>query len=190
MINSKKDLKEYLNYEYKKYFGNQKKIKVWLLSKINLGEKYIIWNFQKKLRIYEYHINSNHKLRKIIYKIKWSRLSNKYFLHISPNCFEKGLKIMHLGPILVNDKAKIGNDCSIHINVCIVARGNNNDVPILENNIIIGVGSIILGGIKIGDNCAIGAGSVVTKSFEKNVTIAGVPARIISNNTADSWRNR
>ncbi|XJR86936.1 hypothetical protein ACH34I_06070 [Elizabethkingia anophelis] len=47
----------------------------------------------------------------------------------------------------------------------------------------IGQGAQILGGITIADGVRIGAGSIVTKSvFEENVTIVGVPAKIISKN--------
>lgn len=38
----------------------------------------------------------------------------------------------------------------------------------------------ILPGVKIGDNCIIAAGSVVTKSFEEEgLLIGGVPAKVI-----------
>ena len=57
-------------------------------------------------------------------------------------------------------------------------------------NCIIGIGATILGPISIGDNCAIGAGPVVNKTFGDNITIAGVPARIISNNTSNMWRKK
>lgn len=43
----------------------------------------------------------------------------------------------------------------------------------------IGSGSIILDGVKLGNRVVVAAGSVVTKSFEDNVVLAGVPARII-----------
>jgi len=46
----------------------------------------------------------------------------------------------------------------------------------------------MFGPIEIGDNIAIGANSVVNKSFaEGNCTIAGVPAKIISQNTSKNY---
>ena len=50
----------------------------------------------------------------------------------------------------------------------------------IGNNVFIGMGAIVLPGVTIADNCIIGAGSVVTKSFhEKGTVIAGNPARKI-----------
>lgn len=42
-------------------------------------------------------------------------------------------------------------------------------------------GAKIFGKIKIGDNVAIGANAVVNKDFPDGVTIAGVPAKVVSN---------
>ena len=50
---------------------------------------------------------------------------------------------------------------------------------IIEDNVFIGVNSIILMGAKIGRNCIVGASSVVTGSFPDNVVIAGNPAKVI-----------
>jgi acetyltransferase-like isoleucine patch superfamily enzyme len=51
---------------------------------------------------------------------------------------------------------------------------------IIGNNVWIGANSIILPEVNIADGCIIGAGSVVTKSFnKKNCIIAGNPAKII-----------
>lgn len=47
------------------------------------------------------------------------------------------------------------------------------------NGCWIGLKSIILSGVTIGDGSIVGAGAVVTKSFENDVVIAGVPANII-----------
>ncbi len=43
----------------------------------------------------------------------------------------------------------------------------------------IGTSSTILCGVTVGENAIVGAGSVVTKDVPPNVTVAGVPARVI-----------
>jgi serine O-acetyltransferase len=52
-------------------------------------------------------------------------------------------------------------------------------VPVLGNNIFIGAGAKVLGGIHLGNNGKIGA-NVVVKDVSDNVTVASIPARIIS----------
>lgn len=48
----------------------------------------------------------------------------------------------------------------------------------------LGANSVILNGIRLGNNVTVGAGAVVTKSFEEdNIVIAGVSARIIGYKT-------
>lgn len=47
------------------------------------------------------------------------------------------------------------------------------------NDVFIGVNSILLPGVTVGEKCIIGAGSVVTKSIPLNSIVAGVPARVI-----------
>src|SRR5665647_533822 len=47
------------------------------------------------------------------------------------------------------------------------------------NNVFIGINSIILPGVTIGDNVVIGAGSIVNRDVPDNVVVAGVPAKII-----------
>jgi serine O-acetyltransferase len=120
--------------------------------------------------------------------LKLNYIQNKYALHVPVNTCGKGLKIMHLGPILVNSRATVGRDCSLHINTAIVAGGTNDDVPYLEDGIVIGAGAVILGGVNIAENIAIGANAVVNKSFdEPNIAIAGVPAHKISDKGSTYW---
>lgn len=49
----------------------------------------------------------------------------------------------------------------------------------IGDNCWIGSDATIIGGVTLGDNVVVGAGSVVTKSFGDNVVIAGNPARVI-----------
>ena len=64
-------------------------------------------------------------------------------------------------------------------------------MPELDNGIVIGTGSVILGNIKIADGIAIGANALVNKSFkEENIAIAGVPARKVSSNGRSEWNKR
>lgn len=49
----------------------------------------------------------------------------------------------------------------------------------IGRNVFIGCNSIILKGTTIGDNCVVGAGSVVHGIFEDNTVIAGNPAKVI-----------
>lgn len=59
----------------------------------------------------------------------------------------------------------------------------------IGNDCFIGMNSIILPGVELGDNTIVGAGSVVTKSFKQGkVVIAGNPAKIIC--TVDEFRDR
>lgn len=51
----------------------------------------------------------------------------------------------------------------------------------IGSNVFVGNDCILMPGIRIGDNCVIGAGSVVTKSIPDNSVVAGNPARVISN---------
>jgi serine O-acetyltransferase len=54
-----------------------------------------------------------------------------------------------------------------------------NKRPIVGDNVIIGSGAKVLGGISIGDNVVIGANAVVLESVPAGVVVGGVPAKIL-----------
>lgn len=91
--------------------------------------------------------------------------------------------------ISIGDNTLIGANTKIFDNdfhpLDVDARNNNQfDKLVLKpveigQNVFIGCNCIITKGTKIGDNCVIGAGSVVHGEFPDNVVIAGNPARIV-----------
>lgn len=57
--------------------------------------------------------------------------------------------------------------------------GDNEAIPVIGDNVTLGANVCIIGGITIGNNVVIGAGSVVVDSLPDNVVAVGNPARII-----------
>lgn len=49
----------------------------------------------------------------------------------------------------------------------------------IEDRVWIGLGAIILSGVRVGENSIIAAGAVVTKDVPKNSIVAGNPAKVI-----------
>jgi len=83
--------------------------------------------------------------------------------------------------IVVHRRVVIGNDCMIGQHVTIGGRSGHHDVPVLGNNVFVGVGAKVLGPIKIGDHAVIGANAVVLHDVPAHAVVAGVPAKIIKN---------
>lgn len=50
---------------------------------------------------------------------------------------------------------------------------------VVEDLVSIGTGAVILGGLRLGRRCLIGAGAVVTRDVEPDAVIAGNPARLL-----------
>ncbi|MDY0330391.1 MAG: serine acetyltransferase [Thiomonas sp.] len=143
-----------------------------------------IFQFQRLLRKVEFLTNCRKNfLRRRIAVYRFRRLSIRLGFSIPINVFGPGLAILHYGTIVVNSGTRVGSNCRIHTGVNIGAQlGSGGAAPKIGNNCYIAPGAKLFGAIEIGDNTAIGANAVVNKSFpEGNVTLGGIPARVISN---------
>lgn len=92
---------------------------------------------------------------------------------------------------IVNSKAIIGNDCIINTKA-LVEHGcalkdhvNMSTNSVVNGDVIIGEGSFIgscsvtIGQLNIGKWSTVGAGAVVVHNVDDNVTVAGVPAKVL-----------
>jgi serine O-acetyltransferase len=89
------------------------------------------------------------------------------------------LRIWHFGNIFIHPASVIGSDCTLRQGVTIGNRHDGGDAPVIGNNVAFGAYAQILGSVRIGNNCKIGAMSLVICDVPDNATAVGVPARII-----------
>ena len=167
MISTKEELKNVIELEKKGY-----------------GRNSLIRRYLRELRICEYYKNcggggTTRHLFKLqnIYRKTWGlRVGFENQL----NVFGKGLHIFHTGNIIINGTSSVGEYCNIIGSTCLGSKNGGNG-PTLGDHCELGMNSVVIGNVQIGNNVYIGAGAVVTKSFEQNgVSLAGVPAKIVA----------
>ena len=81
--------------------------------------------------------------------------------------------------VVIHKRTVIGTNCTIGSNVTIGGKSGSENVPIIGNDVFIATGAKILGDLKIGNNCVIGANAVVINDVPDNCVVAGIPAKII-----------
>ncbi len=183
MIQSKQDLKEYFKVDNSWYDSNNTKGKI--VASLAHYLQRSLKRYLFFLRKQEYYINTakGSKIKGamgLFYESKKNRLGEKLGIEIPPNCFGKGIQIYHTG-IVVNSAVRAGENCILHGGNCIGNKGGSQEVPIVGNNVDIGYGAVIIGGVQIADNCIIGANAVVNRSFtEPGSIVVGVPAKKIN----------
>lgn len=104
----------------------------------------------------------------------------KLGFRIPRHVFSPGLSIAHWGSIVVHPNGRFGKNCRINSAVNIGVF--NGKCPIIGDNVYIAPGAKLFGCITIGDNVTIGANAVVNKDVPSNVTVGGIPAKVISEN--------
>ncbi len=144
---------------------------------VKLGKDVKIFNF---VNLYGCEIDDGTKLGTFVEIQKGAtigkncKISSHTFIcegvHIGNGCF-----IGH-GVLFINDKfpKSVNPDGSLQTEEDWQLLETN-----IEDNVSIGSGAVIMGGITIGKGAMIGAGAVVTKDVSPKTIVAGVPARVM-----------
>jgi len=92
--------------------------------------------------------------------------------------------------IFISGESKIGRDCVIFQHVSIgsntLPESKGYGFPEIGDNVYIGAGAKVIGGIKIGDNVRIGANCVVVEDVEENCVVVLEKPRIVRKKHLDN----
>jgi serine O-acetyltransferase len=93
----------------------------------------------------------------------------------------RGIFLDHATGLVVGETAVIDDDVSILHDVTLGGTGKEHEDrhPKIRRGVMIGAGAKILGNIEVGCCARVAAGSVVIKPVPSNVTVAGVPAKVV-----------
>jgi len=123
-----------------------------------------------------------HQGRKDFASYIQSRASEVFQTDINPAAkIGRGIFLDHATGLVVGETAVIEDDVSILHGVTLGGTGKENEDrhPKVRRGVMIGAGAKILGNIEVGHCARIAAGSVVVKPVPNNVTVAGVPAKVV-----------
>lgn len=93
----------------------------------------------------------------------------------------RGIMLDHGTAIVIGETASVGDNCSLLHGVTLGGTGKETGDrhPKIGANVLIGAGAKVLGNISVGNCSRVAAGSVVLSEVPANVTVAGVPARVV-----------
>jgi serine O-acetyltransferase len=111
-----------------------------------------------------------------------SQSSNIFTVDIHPGArIGKGIMLDHATGFVVGETAVVGDNCSFLHAVTLGGSGKTRGDrhPKIGSCVLIGAGAKVLGNIHVGSCSRVAAGSVVLQDVPPNVTVAGVPAKVV-----------
>jgi len=121
----------------------------------------------------------------------WARVLTGADIHPGAT-LGKGIFIDHATGVVIGETAVVGKNVSIFQGVTLggVSTAKEKRHPTIMDNVIIGAHATVLGNITIGENVKIGAGSVVVKDVPPNVTVVGIPGKVVVKRNCERDRLR
>lgn len=94
--------------------------------------------------------------------------------------------IDHGAGVVIGETAEVGNDVTLYHGVTLggTSWSPGKRHPTLEDGVVVGAGAKILGPITVGHGTRVGANSVVIEGTPADVTVVGIPARIVRSATS------
>jgi serine O-acetyltransferase len=93
-----------------------------------------------------------------------------------------GLVLYHPTGVVIGPGCRVGARATIMQSVTLgsdAVTGGDGASPVIGDDVFIGPGAAVFGGLELGDRVRVGANSVVTESFPAGAVIAGAPARVV-----------
>jgi serine O-acetyltransferase len=114
---------------------------------------------------------------------QWARFFTAIEIHPGAQIGHR-LFIDHGMGVVIGETSIVGDDVTLYQGVTLGGTGKEKGKrhPTIGNGVVVGTGAKVLGNIWVGDNCRVGAGSVVLRSIPENSTIVGVPGHIVLRN--------
>jgi serine O-acetyltransferase len=91
--------------------------------------------------------------------------------------FGAGFVLVHSQGVVINTSVKGGRNVVLEHQVTIGAE--KGAYPVLGDDVFIGAGAKILGGVTIGNGAKVGANAVVVDDVPAGATVVGIPARVV-----------
>lgn len=89
--------------------------------------------------------------------------------------FGPGFVLIHPVGVVINSAVRGGRNVWLESGV--VIGDNRGGVPVIEDDVFVGSGAKIIGGLRIGRGARVGANAVVLKDVPAGATAVGIPAR-------------
>lgn len=136
------------------------------------------------------HAIWSHRIAHAFYRRRWFTLArivsqlNRFLtgIEIHPGArIGNRLFIDHGMGVVIGETCEIGDDVVIYQGVTLGGSGKEKGKrhPTIGNNVVIGSGAKILGSFTVGDQCNIGANSVVLKEVPPGSTVVGIPGKVV-----------